>query len=280
MKKIAWITDSTCGLPEEYIKEKGIFVLPMNVILNGISYKEDIDLSKEEIYEKLQVYGEGAKTSQPSYGEFIEVYEKVKEEYDCGIAIHASSELTGTYQSSVSASQMTGFPVEVIDSRIGSYPLGKMIQNGIEMQESGKSFEEIVEIMKAYPQQTDLYLLPASFDQLKRSGRVSTAQTVFANLMNINLLLKFDDGKVVVDEKIRAKKRAKRRIFDIVGEAIQQYQLKEVCVLHAGVADMAHAWKEELESIHQTIKFKVETLVPVAGVHTGYGTMGVAWLKV
>src|SRR5699024_12334288 len=68
--------------------------------------------------------------SQPAFGEFINLYEKLKKEYDYGIAIHASSELTGTYKSSINASKQVGFPVEVIDSKIGAYALGKMISNG------------------------------------------------------------------------------------------------------------------------------------------------------
>lgn len=57
------------------------------------------------------------------------------------------------------------------------------------------------------------------------------------------------------------------------------YQLKEICVMHGGVIDKAKAWKEELEKLHEQIKVKTETLVPVAGVHTGYGTMAISWLK-
>ncbi|CQR48555.1 DegV domain-containing protein [Paraliobacillus sp. PM-2] len=279
MKKIAWITDSTCGLSQEFIKQNNIHVLPMIVNINGISYREDVDITKEEVYELLKIHGEGAKTSQPNFGEFVTLYEELKEEYDLGIAIHASSALTGTYQSSISAGEMAGFPVEVIDSKIGSYALGKMISNGIELQKNGKTYEEIVQILRTYPEQTEMYLLPESLEQLKRSGRVSTTQAAFANLLSINLLLKFEDGKVVVQEKIRSKRKAARKIFQIVEKAITDHHVKEVCILHAGVKEKAEHWKSELEKIHHSIQFKIETLVPVAGVHTGFGTMSVSWLK-
>lgn len=278
MKKIAWITDSTCGLPEEFIKKNNIHVLPLSVIVNNISYRDDIDITKDEFYEKLKVDGIGAKTSQPAFGEFIKLYEKLKEEYDYGIAIHASSELTGTYDSSKNASHQTGFPVEVIDSKIGAYALGKMIRNGVKFEQAGKSYKEIVSILRTYPDQTEMYLLPESFEQLKRSGRVSTPQAIFASLLNINLLLRFQDGKVIVEERIRTKKRAKLRLFEIIADAVEMNQLKEICVMHAGVKEKAQHWKEELEKLHKQIKVKTETLVPVAGVHTGYGTMAVSWL--
>src|SRR5699024_11053524 len=134
MKRFAWITESSSGLSEESIKQHHIFVLPLHVIIIGISYQEGIEITKDDVYEKLKEHGEGAGTSQPSYGEFIELYEKLKNEYDCGLAIHASKELTGTYDSSVSAAKQTGFSVEVIDSKMVVYELVKLIKISIEFE--------------------------------------------------------------------------------------------------------------------------------------------------
>lgn len=279
MKKVAWITDSTCGLPKEYLDKHNIHVLPMSVIVNGISLKEDIDITKEEFYERLKVHGIGAKTSQPAFGDFVSLYENLKEEYDCGIAIHASSELTGTYQSSLSAAEMTGFPVEVIDSEIGSFPLGKMIRNGIELHEKGTTYETIVKTMREYPKNARLYLLPESLEQLKRSGRVSTAASVFASLLHINLILTFDRGKAIVGEKIRTKKKAKGKLYQHIDEAIVKHNVNEICIIHAGDKEQALVWKKELQEKYRTVSFPIETLVPVAGVHTGYGTLGAGWLQ-
>src|SRR5690606_4919798 len=124
MKKIAWITDSSCGLSPEFARENNVFIVPLNVVINGKSYKEDIDITKDEFYQLLKEHGDDAKTSQPAFGDFLELYERLKDGYDHGIAIHASSQLTGTYQSSISAAEMTGFKAEVIDSKMGDYALG------------------------------------------------------------------------------------------------------------------------------------------------------------
>ncbi|MGN8644711.1 DegV family protein [Gracilibacillus sp. HCP3S3_G5_1] len=279
MKKIAWITDSSCGLDKEFAEQHNIFIIPLNVIINGKAYKEEVDLTKEEFYQLLKEHGDDAKTSQPAYGDFITLYERLKEEYDCGIAIHASSQLTGTYQSSISASEMIGFEVEVIDSKIGDFALGKMIKNGIQMEQEGKSFNEIVQKLRSYPEFAQMYLMPQSFDQLRKSGRVSAAQSIFASLLNIHLILGFDDGKVIVKDKVRIKKRAKRKMFQLLEDAMEKYHLKEICILHAGVKDQAYKWKDEIEKLHTELQVNIQTLVPVAGVHTGYGTMCLAWLR-
>ncbi|WP_440897234.1 DegV family protein [Amphibacillus sp. Q70] len=279
MKKIAWITDSTCGLSQEFIDQHNIFVLPMIVIINNISYREDIDVTKDEVYALLSQFGEGAKTSQPPFGEFIELYKKLKNEYELGIALHASSELTGTYQSSISAAKMEEFPVEVIDSKMGSYALGKMIRNGIKMEQEGVPYKDIVAKLKTYPKKAEMYLLPKSFEQMKRSGRVSTTQAVFANLLNINLILQFDNGKVIVESKIRSQKKAVQHLFQKVEEVYKTGNIKELGIMHAGAKEIANQWKEELKKLHKNLKIKIEPLVPVAGIHAGHGTMAISWLK-
>ncbi|GAE94634.1 DegV family protein [Gracilibacillus boraciitolerans JCM 21714] len=172
------------------------------MIINGKTYREEVDLSKDELYELLKEHGNDAKTSQPAYGDFITLYERLKEEYDVGIAIHASSQLTGTYQSSISASEMVGFDVEVIDSKIGDYALGKMIQTGVQMVKEQKPFDEIVSKLRTLPDYAQMYLMSQSFEQLRKSGRVSTAQSMFASLLNIHLILGFVNGKVVVKDKV------------------------------------------------------------------------------
>src|SRR5699024_10222000 len=129
----------------------------------------------------------GDMTKQSAFGEFVNLYEKLKEQYDYGIAIHASKMLTGTYESSKVASKQTGFSVEVVDSKMGNYALGKMIKNGLEMEAQGKTYEEIVAKLKSFPEGAEMFLLPESLEQMKRSGRVSTPKAMFASLLNINI---------------------------------------------------------------------------------------------
>lgn len=279
MKKIAWITDSSCGLSPEFARENNVFIVPLNVVINGKSYKEDIDITKDEFYQLLKEHGDDAKTSQPAFGDFLELYERLKDGYDHGIAIHASSQLTGTYQSSISAAEMTGFKAEVIDSKMGDYALGSMIKKGIQYVKEGYSLEQVASKLRELPDRAQMYLMPQNFEQLRKSGRVSTAQSLFASLLNIHLILGFDNGKVVVKDKVRIKKRAKKKMFQLLQEAMEKYELKEICIQHAGVREQAEAWKNEMQELYHELIIHIQTLVPVAGVHTGHGTMCISWLR-
>lgn len=278
MKKIAFITDSASGLSEDFIKEHDVFVVPLQMIVGDKTYREGIDISHENFYDRLKEYGVGAKTSQPALGEFVDLYNRLKEEYDCGIAIHASSELTGTYFTSQTASKITGFPIEAIDSKMGAYVLGELVKRALQLAEEGKSVEEIVAMTKDTASRGEMYLLPASFEQMKNSGRVSTGQALFATLLNINIVLGFDDGKVVVKDKIRGKKKVERYFKKLYTDAVEKYQLDEICIMHAGTKEIAEQWKAELKEQYEQLRVVIDTLVPVAGIHAGFGTMAVSWI--
>ncbi|WP_019240524.1 MULTISPECIES: DegV family protein [Bacillus] len=276
-KKIAWITDSALSLSKEYCEENHIYIVPLNVIFGQKSYRDGVDITTEEFYTKLKESQTKAKTSQPIYGDFIELYTKLKKDYDYAIAIHASSALTGTYQSSSTASVITEFPnVEVIDSKIGDYCLKYMVQKGVELEKEGKCFEEIVETLRTLPEQTNMYILPASLEQLKKSGRVSSAQK-FASLLNIKLIIKFDDGKVVVDEKIRSDKKAKAYLSGKIEEAYKR-GVRTFCFSHAKNKEVVESWKKELIEKYREITLLDQYLVPVAGVHAGFGTIAISWM--
>ncbi|MEI5906355.1 DegV family protein [Bacillus spongiae] len=276
-KKIVWITDSLSTLSEEFIKKHQIEVIPLNVIFGDTSYKENIDITAEQYYEKLSKSPTLPKTSQPAIGEFVERFKNLKEKYDYGIAIHASSALTGTYQGSVMAAEMVDFPVEVIDSKVGSFALGKMIERGIQLEQAGESYEKIVDYLHTLPDKARLYLVPGSLEQLHKGGRVSTTQTIIGNLIKLKLIIKFEDGKAVLSEKIRSYKKVKKRLYEIFDEA--SHMIKEASVVHGNDLVNAEEWKKELQQIYPHIKFSTTILSPVAGTHTGQDTIGLTWIN-
>ena len=281
MKKIAVVTDSASGVDQAYRDKHDVKVLPMSVIINGVAYRDGIDATTEEIYDMLKESGEGAKTSQPTIGEFMEIYEAIEAdyEYEAVIAVHASSELTGTYQSSLSASEDMSKPVYVIDSRIGSYPMKQMVEHAVASRESDKDIEEVVEEIREMTRNAQLYLLPQSFSQMRKSGRISASQSMLASVLNIHLKLEFDDGKVVVGEKLRTKKKIYNAVLANLEEHVKAGGVKTLGLVHAGSASLVDEWKKKIEERLPDVNLVVEPLVTVAGVHTGHGTIGFGFTK-
>lgn len=275
--EIAWVTDSTAGLTDDFIKNNHIHVVPLSIIFGEESFLEGVDITAEDFYPKLASSKVLPKTSQPAIGEFVELYRKLKGEYKKAIAIHASSALTGTFQSSVAASSMVDYKVDVIDSKIGSYPLGRMIEKGVEMQKAGKSYDEIVAALRELPDKANLYMAPGSLEQLQKGGRLSTTQVIIGSLIRLKLIVRFEDGKVVLFDKIRTEKKVKERLFQIFEEASSN--IKEASVIHGNVLELADEWREELQKKYPKIKFVTTMFSPVPGTHTGQGTIGLAWIN-
>lgn len=275
--EIAWVTDSTSTLPEEFVKNNHVYVVPLSISFGDESYLEGVDITAEDFYEKLANSKVLPKSSQPAIGEFVELYKELKEKYKHAIAIHASSSLTGTYQASVSASSMVEYQVEVIDSKIGSYPLGKMISDGVKMQKEGKSYAEIVAYLRTLPEKARLIMAPGSLEQLHKGGRLSTTQVFIGSLIKLKLIVKFDDGKVILFDKIRTERKVKERLFQLFEEA--SHLIEEASIIHANIKETAEEWRTELQNKYPGIRFTTTMFSPVAGTHTGHGTIGFAWIN-
>lgn len=277
MKKIAWITDTTASLDTEFIKKWNIHVVPLNILFGDEVLKEEHDITTKEFYKRMAEESISPTTSQPAIGEFVKLYEQLKTEYDVGIAIHASSQLSGTGNTSRQAAEMAGFELISIDSKIGSYPLGEMVRRGVLLEEEGKTLEEITQAIEEMTTKTELYLIPSNLEQLKKSGRLSNGQSILATLLKVNLIIKFEDGKVVLHEKIRTAKKVKAYIEELIAQA--STQTGEIAIIHGDDEEEAAKWVAYCEQTYPNIVFKPMLLCPVAGVHTGKGAIGFSWMK-
>ncbi|WP_372869008.1 DegV family protein [Planomicrobium okeanokoites] len=279
MKKIAWITDTAAQLDEAFIQEYNVHVLPLSVVFADGTYRESIDLTQKEFYDKLRSAKVSPKTSQPAIGEMFALYEKLEAEgYDAAIALHLSKGLSGTFESAQSASKMTGLKVYPIDSKIGSFPMVKMIEAGNELLENGKEVEEVVAALKGMTAKVHLSFIPSSLNQLHKSGRVSGTQNFLSHLLNIKLVITFVDGITVMKEKVRSIKRAKNNVTDALRADMAAGTVTEVAAIHCNNAADAEIWKKELLEEFPDLEVEVVQLSVCVGVHAGEGTTGLSWL--
>lgn len=138
MKNRIIVTDSTSDLSQDYLNDNNIHVVPLNLSIDGVSYVDQIDINSEDYIQRIEE-GADVKTSQPSIGKFIELYNTLGDNGDEIISIHMTSGLSGTYQTALQASQMTDSNVTVIDSKSISYGLGYQIQHLVTWCNEGHS---------------------------------------------------------------------------------------------------------------------------------------------
>lgn len=280
MKKIAWITDTAAQLDDAFIQKYNVHILHHAVVFPDGLYRETIDLTQEEFYSKLHLEKASPKTSQPPIGEMLSLYKKLElEGYDCAIALHLSSGLSGTFESVQSASKMTDFKVYPVDSKIGSFPMVKMIEIGNELVANGKNVDEVIEKISELTSKSKLSFIPASLNQLHKSGRVSGTQTFISNLLNIKVVISFQDGRTVIKEKVRSNKRAKNVVTSLLRADMEIGYVPEVAVINCNNAPDSEIWKNELLKEFPTLKVTVVPLSVCVGVHAGEGTTGLSWIS-
>jgi DegV family protein with EDD domain len=276
--KIAWITDTTASLSNEFIEQYNIHVVPLHLVINQESYRETIDITQKEFYERMKKEDSKFQTSQPAIGDFVELYTRLKEDYDYGIAIHASSLLSGTFQTSVMAAEMADFKLLAIDSLTGSYPLSFLIKKGIELMEQGLDSSEVIAKLNTLRENTRLFLVPSSLDQLRKSGRVSGGQAILASLFNIKPILAIEDGGAKIKDKVRTEKRALAWLINNLKTDLETKIVKKAAIVHANDSERAAEFEKLVKQTFPEIEIESMMLITVAGVHTGVGTLGLSWV--
>ncbi|MGF7050288.1 DegV family protein with EDD domain [Paenibacillus sp. DS2015] len=276
MKSIAWVTDSTCTIDPEFARDHHIYIVPLRLVFGDECYKETIDITNDEVYQKLALHAK-AGSSQPPIGEFVELYESLKDKYDEIIAIHCSSKLSGTYENSMQAAEMAEATVVGIDSNVGAFPLREMILKGVELQQQGHSALEIKEEIQNMIDHMEFFLIPANLQQLHRSGRVSGTQLVISNLLKIHLIIRFDKGKIIVQDKIRTFKKAKQKLMDYMKVDVEK--MKGICIMHANNIVEAKEIEKEIAVTSPHLKIEIMTFIPVVGILAGEGTIGLSWIN-
>ncbi|WP_223587865.1 DegV family protein [Neobacillus bataviensis] len=276
--KIAWITDTTSSLSKEFIQQHHVHVIPLHVVINDEFYKETIDISEQEFYDRMKTEDGKFQSSQPSINDFVELYRQLKEDYDFGIAIHASSLLTGTYLYSVMAAGLEDFKLFAIDSQTGSYPLSFLIKRGIELVEQGLEIHDVVAALNDYREDTRLYLVPSNLDQLHKSGRVSGSQKLLASLFNIKPILSIEEGAAKIKDKVRTDKKSQMWLVNKLKEDLESKKVQKVAIVHANDLDKAIRLEKLVNDSFPGIETENLMLITVAGVHTGVGTLGLSWV--
>lgn len=279
-EKIAWVTDTAALLDQETIEKFKVHVLPLHIVFSDMDIRETIDITSKQFYEKLQTTKEHPKTSQPPIGEMVALYERLKAEgYTSAIAVHTSKHLSGTYNSAFSAAEQAGFTVYPINSKIGSFPMEKMIEVGNQLQTEGMPAKEIADYLTEMADRTRLSFIPTSLSQLHKSGRVSGTQLFLSNLLNIKLVISFEDGVATMKEKVRAEKRARSYVVKQVGDDVLHHGVTQVAVIHCNNEEGAKKWREELQIAFPNVTFNITELSICVGVHAGEGTLGLSWVQ-
>ena len=278
MSKIAIITDSTAYIEEQLRKELNITMLPLNVIFGNESYKEEVEITSEDFYEKMKVSEQLPTTSQPAIGYFVEAYEQLAKDYDQVICIHLSSQISGTYQTSLTAATMVeGIEVLAFDSELSCMPQGYYVIEAAKMAQQQKSADEILARLNEMKKTMRAYFMADDLSHLHRGGRLNGAQLVVGSILQIKPILHFVEGKIVPFEKVRTEKKAVQRICSLLDEDAIGGKAINVVVIHANRPEKAEKYATEIKEKYSHANVTISHFGPVIGTHLGEGSIGIGW---
>ncbi|MGG1676501.1 DegV family protein [Neobacillus sp. NRS-1170] len=278
--KTAVVTDSTAYITKELREKFNIHMIPLNVIFENEVYQEEIDITWSQFYEEVRVKALPT-TSQPPIGQFVELFERLASEgYDAVISIHLSSGISGTYQGAVSAGTMVeGIKVYPFDSEISCMVQGFYALEAAEMASSGADVEVIMARLYELKKTARAYFMVDDLAHLQRGGRLSSAQAFIGSLLQVKPLLHFVEKVIAPFEKIRTRRKAMKRIADLLGEDALSGGDWQAVIIHANREQEAEEWRQELASLYPNTEFSVSYFGAVIGTHLGEGAMGLGWMK-
>lgn len=278
MARIALITDSTASLPPELARRYNIHVIPTYVIIGGKTFLDGVDLAPGEFYRLLQEAETLPTTSQPSVGDFVELYTKLSQEAEDILSIHLSDQLSATMSSALAArKEMGAVPIHVIDSRSASMGLGFIVLAAARAVEEGKGLPQVIEAIESLIPRMNVIFMVDTLEYLRRGGRIGGASALLGSILSIKPILYLKDGRVEVLEKVRTKSRAKERLLEIVAERLGSGRGVHVAILHADALEEAQVLEDQIVRQFEPVELYVDELNPVVGTHVGPGTIGLVF---
>jgi DegV family protein with EDD domain len=274
----AIVLDSTADFPDASEHFPNWRVVPLYVNFGTESYTDGVQLTAHEFYERLSSSPVMPTTSQPTPADFLAVYEQLAS-YERILSVHLASNLSGTYQSAVTAGQQLGGDrVRTIDSESASVAIA-MLALGIQRRlERGTTDEEIDEFVARYLREHGLLFTVDTLEFLARGGRIGRAKAFAGQLMNVKPILTIREGEVIPVKRVRGNRKAFQEFVDALQTQTVDSPSLRVGIVHADAPERMTQLEKMVRDIRPQAQIEQEaTLGPVLGTHAGPGTVGFFW---
>ena len=268
------VTDSTADVPDDMVAALGITVVPSYVVFGSESYRDGVELTKPQFYEKLLTAQAVPFTAAPSPQVYEEAYRRLAGEADEIISIHAASRLSSLCSSAtIGARGVSEATVAVVDSEQVTMGYGWMAVAAAKAAQQGATLEQIVALVEGMKPRSRVLAVLDTLEFVYRGGRVAWVQAMLGTLLRIKPIVEVRLGEVLLVERARTLERSLGRLTDRI-RALGP--LERAIVLHTNAPDLAQRIADQL----QTIAPDWEPLIGQAGVtvasHTGPGAVGIA----
>jgi len=272
------VTDTTSGITPEVAQQYGLTVLPLYVHFGTEVFREGIDIQLPEFFSRLKSAPQLPTTSQPSAGDFMQVYQPLVAEGSEIISIHLSSKLSGTVASAHAAREMLpGARIHVVDTQFISAAEGTMVLEAARMAAAGQDSAAILARLEKLIAGFRLYFAVDTLEYLQKGGRIGKAAALLGTALQMKPVLALEDGIVEAKERIRTKSKAVAHIKELALRETAGRRCLYLGILHAAAPEEARQLETDLIAQLKPKGTMIAEVGPVIATHTGPGVVGVAF---
>jgi len=274
------VSDRGMDMTPEQMAGLDIHLVPLTFTLDGKTYRSGVDIQPDEFYRLLSATESFPTTSQPSAGDFAELYRKLAATDPEILSIHISSGLSGTISSARTGAEMVPEAnVTHVDTKTLSGAEGWQVEAAARAAKAGWAKEKILALLERISAATDTIYTLATLKYLIHGGRINHIKGLLAQVLNIKPLIGVEKvhGTYVQHGQARSLEKAIFKLADHVAERYAPGTSMRFQVLHGHNAEGAAMLRERLDKLFKCTWLPTSSIAPVLGAHTGPGLVGIAY---
>jgi len=274
MARTVIVTDSTAGLTPQECETFGIHVVPLYIRFGDQVFREGVDISSEQMFNRIRRSSISPITSPPTVEDFRAVYREVARETEEIVSVHLSGKLSQTVNHAKQASQslLGRTRIHVVDSQSASAGLAILARETAKAASRGMNLEELIPYVRGLIPRIYVAFFVDTLEYLERGGRIGKAEALLGSMLNIKPLLILEDGEIQPLEKVRTRAKAVEKLCEFVAEFSN---IEELYILQEQENQETRQFRELLKEFFPNLPSPVLPYGPVLASHVGPGAMGV-----
>ncbi|HSX23068.1 MAG TPA: DegV family protein [Gaiellaceae bacterium] len=273
-RNTAIVLDSTADFPNAADRFPNWRVVPLYVNFGTESYRDGVDLTGEQFYERLPTAPEMPTTSQPTPADFRATYEELGA-YERILSLHLAAKLSGTLQSATLAADERVRPIDTETASAGITMLALAIQRRLDR---GTTDEEVDELIAEYRPAHGLLFTVDTLEFLARGGRIGRAKAFAGELLHVKPILSIREGEVEPIKRVRGNRKAFQEFVDALESNTSDVPTLRIGIAHAAAPERAAQLVKMVRDLRPNAQIEIETMLgAVIGTHSGPGCVGFFW---
>jgi DegV family protein with EDD domain len=282
--RVAIVAESTCCLPDALAEQYHITILPIPYVFGAETYRDGVDLTRAQFYEKLAATRTPPMTSPPSPGEYLQAWRDAARDADAVVCVTVASGISTLQRSARLAQELAGdaLPgktVEVVDSLSAGMGQGFVALAAARAAAEGQSLDEIVRRAKQVAERVQLLVTLDTLDYLAKVSRIPQVAALLGGVLQIKPIIRVAHGSVHPLTRVRTRHRSIEQLLEYLRQDVRPDQPLHAAVQHAAAPEEAAALEARIRAEFTCAELYTTEFTPVMGGYCGPGLLGVAYYQ-